>query len=175
MPGGKVAFYSGILPVCQDEAGVAVVMGHEVAHAIANHGRERMSQGLIQQLGGVALSVAIADKPEETQALYYAAYAIGSNYGAMLPYSRLHESEADKLGLIFMAMAGYDPHVAPQFWQRMQAATGGQAPPEWLSTHPNPENRIKALNEFMPKAMKYYKKSVKGANPGPLKAKFQKP
>lgn len=177
MPGGKVAFYTGIMPVCQDDKGIAVVMGHEVAHAIANHGRERMSQGLIQQMGGLALSVAIQDKPEETQALYYTAYAIGSQYGALLPYSRLHESEADKLGLIFMAMAGYDPHEAPEFWKRMQAATGGQAPPEWLSTHPNPENRIAALNEFMPKAMKYYKKSGNAGNSsgGKIKAKFVDP
>ncbi|MCF8368183.1 MAG: M48 family metallopeptidase [Bacteroidales bacterium] len=156
MPGGKVAFYTGILPVCQDEAGVAVVMGHEVAHAIANHGRERMSQGLIQQMGGMALAIAIQDKPEETQALYYTAYAIGSTYGAILPYSRLHESESDKLGLIFMAMAGYDPTEAPKFWERMAAATGGQEPPEWLSTHPSHSSRIEDLKAYIPKAMKYY-------------------
>jgi predicted Zn-dependent protease len=156
MPGGKVAFYTGILPVCQDEKGVAVVMGHEVAHAIANHGGERMSQGLMQQLGGVALAVAVKDKPEETQALFFTAYGIGSTLGAILPYSRLHESEADKLGLIFMAMAGYDPHEAPEFWKRMQVAAGSPPVPEWMSTHPSPENRIEALNAYMGKAMKYY-------------------
>jgi len=160
MPGGKVAFYTGILPVCQDEKGIAVVMGHEVAHAIANHGRERLSQGMLQQLGGVAVAVAVKDEPEQMQALYYTAYAIGSTYGAMLPYSRLHESEADKLGLIFMAMAGYDPHEAPIFWERM-AKTGGQQPPEFLSTHPSHEHRIRDLNNYMATAMKYYKKGVK--------------
>lgn len=160
MPGGKVAFYSGIMPVCRDEAGVAVVMGHEVAHAVANHGGERMSQGLIQQLGGVALAVAIKDKPEETQALFFTAYAIGTTYGAMLPYSRLHESEADKLGLIFMSMAGYDPHEAPEFWKRMKALAGSPPVPEWLSTHPSPEHRIEDLNAYMPKAMKYYKQTT---------------
>lgn len=156
MPGGKVAFYTGIMLVCQDDAGVAVVMGHEIAHAIANHGSERMSQGLMQQLGGVALSVAIKDKPEETQALFYTAYGIGTTYGAMLPYSRLHETEADKLGLIFMAMAGYDPREAPKFWERMDAITGSPPMPEWMSTHPSHESRIENLNEFMPEAMKYY-------------------
>ncbi len=166
MPGGKVAFYSGIMPICKDEAGVAVVMGHEVAHAIANHGRERMSQGLVQQLGGVALAVAIQDKPQETQQLFYSAYAIGTTYGAMLPYSRLHESEADKLGLIFMAMAGYDPHEAPKFWERMAAQSSGQQPPEWMSTHPSHESRIENLNEYMPTAMKYYKKQQKQTRGG---------
>ena len=162
MPGGKVAFYTGIMPICQDEAGVAVVMGHEVAHAVARHGGERMSQGLVQQLGGVALSVALQDKPEETQQLFNTAYAVGTTYGAMLPYSRLHESEADKLGLIFMAMAGYDPHEAPEFWERMKANSRGGAPPEWMSTHPSHETRIENLNDYIPKAMKYYNKSSEG-------------
>jgi predicted Zn-dependent protease len=158
MPGGKVVFYTGIMPICQDETGVAVVMGHEVAHAIANHGAERMSQGLVQQMGGQALSVALSSKPAETQALYNAAYGIASNYGAMLPFSRLHESEADKMGLIFMAMAGFDPQEAPKFWERMQKKSGGAAPPEFLSTHPSHESRIKDLNAQIPEAMKYYKK-----------------
>ena len=170
MPGGKVAFYTGILPVCQDEKGVAVVMGHEVAHAIANHGRERMSQQMMQQLGGVAVAVAVKDEPEEMQAIYNTAYAIGSTYGAMLPYSRLHESEADKLGLIFMAMAGYDPHEAPIFWERM-AKTGGQQPPEFLSTHPSHEHRINELNSYMPTAMKYYKKEQRQNKPKTNKPK----
>jgi len=158
MPGGKVVFYTGIMPICQDEVGVAVVMGHEVAHAIANHGAERMSQGLIQQMGGEALSVALASKPAETQALYNTAYGVASNYGAMLPFSRLHESEADKMGLIFMAMAGYNPEAAPDFWERMAKNSGGGAPPEFLSTHPSHETRIEDLKAQIPEAMKYYKK-----------------
>ena len=158
MPGGKVAFYTGIMPICQDEKGVAVVMGHEVAHAIANHGRERMSQGLIQQLGGVALSVALSEKPAETQQLFSMAYGVTTTYGVMLPYSRLQESEADKMGLIFMAMAGYDPHEAPIFWERMVENSKGAQPPEFLSTHPAHETRIKDLEKEMPKAMKYYRK-----------------
>ena len=113
MPGGKVAFYTGILPYCQDENGIAVVMGHEGAHAIAQHGNERMSQALLQQLGGVALSVALAQEPEQTQALFGQAYGLGAHFGVMLPFSRKHESEADELGLYFMAMAGYDPQTAP--------------------------------------------------------------
>lgn len=158
MPGGKVAFYTGIMPLCQDEVGVAVVMGHEVAHAIANHGGERMSQGLIQQMGGVALAVALREKPESTQALAMAAYGVGTTVAGILPYSRLHESEADHLGLIFMAMAGYDPREAPKFWQRMAAMNKGNKPPEFLSTHPSDQTRINNLNKEMPEALKYYKK-----------------
>jgi len=157
MPGGKVAFYTGIMPICKDETGVAVVMGHEVAHAIANHGAERMSQGLMQQMGGVALDVATANQPGETRALFGVAYGVASNYGAVLPFSRLHESEADKMGLIFMAMAGYDPREAPKFWERMASNSGGAAPPEFMSTHPSHDTRIKNLNEQIPEAMKYYK------------------
>jgi predicted Zn-dependent protease len=162
MPGGKVAFYTGILPVCEDEAGVAVVMGHEVAHAIANHGGERMSQALIQQAGGVALAVALQEQPQQTQALAMAAYTGGSTIVGMLPFSRLHESEADELGLYFMAMAGYDPAEAPEFWKRM--SKGGSSTPEFLSTHPSGDTRIKKLNENMPKAMKFYKASKKATN-----------
>ncbi|QTN39636.1 M48 family metallopeptidase [Cryomorphaceae bacterium] len=157
MPGGKVAFYEGILPVCKDDAGVAVVMGHEIAHAIASHGNERMTQGLAQQLGAVALSEALSTKPEETQALFLQAYGLGSQVGAILPFSRLQESEADKMGLVFMAMAGYDPRVAPEFWERMSALSTGEAPDELLSTHPSDERRIRELNEYMPEALKYYK------------------
>jgi len=155
MPGGKVAFYTGILPICQDETGVAVVMGHEVAHAIAEHGGERMSQGLVLQMGGMALNEALSQKPEQTQALYMTAFAIGAQYGAMLPFSRKHESEADQMGLIFMALAGYDPQAAPVFWQRM-SAQGGGAPPEFMSTHPSDETRIRQLNEHMAEALRYY-------------------
>lgn len=157
MPGGKVAFYAGIMPICKDETGVAVVMGHEVAHAIANHGAERMSQGLLQQMGGAALDVAMVNQPNETRALFGVAYGVASNYGAVLPFSRLHESEADKMGLIFMAMAGYDPREAPKFWERMSKNSGGAAPPEFMSTHPSHETRIRELNEQIPEAMKYYK------------------
>ena len=157
MPGGKVVVYTGILPYTKTEAGLAVVMGHEIAHAIARHGNERMSQELAVQLGGMALSAALESKPEETKQLFFAAYGIGTQVGVMLPYSRQHETEADKLGLIFMAMAGYDPHVAIDFWKRM-AQSGGQKPPEILSTHPADETRIKNLKEFLPEAMKYYNK-----------------
>lgn len=156
MPGGKVVFYTGILPVCQDEVGMAVVMGHEVAHAIAGHGNERMSQGLMVQLGGMALSKALDQKPEETKQLYMTAFGLGSQVGVLLPYSRLHESEADEMGLIFMAMAGYDPNQAVAFWQRMASLSGG-APPEFLSTHPSDETRIKKIQKALPKALKYYK------------------
>jgi len=155
MPGGKVAFYTGILPVCQDVNGVAVVMGHEVAHAIANHGGERMSQGLVTQLGGMALDVALKEKPEQTRQLAMLAYGVGAQVGVLLPYSRTHESEADHIGLILMARAGYDPEDAVPFWERMNQE-GGARPPEFLSTHPNPETRIRQLNEWMPEALKYY-------------------
>ncbi|MCK9292418.1 MAG: M48 family metallopeptidase [Bacteroidales bacterium] len=158
MPGGKVVFYTGILPITKDEAGLAVVMGHEIAHAIAEHGNERMSQGLITELGGIALSVALQEKPEQTQALWLTAYGLGSQVGVMLPFSRLHESEADRLGLIFMAMAGYDPEQAVSFWQRMADMKGGQAPPEFLSTHPSDAKRIEQIKKWLPEAMQYYKK-----------------
>jgi predicted Zn-dependent protease len=155
MPGGKVAFYTGILPICQDNTGVAVVMGHEIAHAIAEHGGERMSHELALQMGGMALSEAIKTEPEETKALYMTAFGVGAQYGAMLPFSRKHESEADHMGLIFMALAGYDPREAPKFWERMSAGGGG-APPEFMSTHPSDETRIRELNERMPEALGYY-------------------
>ena len=155
MPGGKVAFYTGILPICGDEAGVAVVMGHEVAHAIAEHGSERMSQQLALSLGGMALGEAVKNKPEETQAIWMTVFAVGAQFGAMLPYSRTHELEADHMGLIFMAMAGYDPQEAPKFWERM-AAVGGQAPPEFMSTHPSDVTRIRHLKENMPEALQHY-------------------
>jgi len=156
MPGGKVVFYTGILPITKDEAGLAVVMGHEIAHAIARHGNERMSQGLALQGGGMAIGVALSNQPELTQNLFSQAYGLSSQLG-MLKYSRMHESEADKMGLVFMAMAGYDPREAPEFWKRM-AAIGGQKPPEFLSTHPHDDTRIKDLNDYMDEALKHYKK-----------------
>jgi len=158
MPGGKVVVYTGILPVTQNETGLAVVMGHEIAHAIAQHGAERMSQGLLQQLGGVALSVALKDEPETTQNLFMTAYGLGSTIGVVLPYSRTHESEADRLGLIFMAMAGYDPNAAVDFWTRMSQSKEGASPPEFLSTHPSDKTRIADLKKHMPEALQYYKK-----------------
>lgn len=158
MPGGKVVFYTGILPITKDETGLAVVMGHEIAHAIAEHGNERMSQGMLTQLGGMALSKALESKPQETQALWMTAFGVGTQLGVMLPYSRLHESEADRLGIIFMAMAGYDPNKSVEFWERMAANKGGAAPPEFLSTHPSDETRIADLKKHIPEAMKYYKK-----------------
>jgi predicted Zn-dependent protease len=155
MPGGKVVIYSGILPITEDETGLAVVMGHEIAHAVARHGNERMSQQMSVQLGGAALSAALSEKPEQTQNIFMAAYGLGSQVAYTLPYSRTHESEADQLGLIFMAMAGYNPREAVDFWQRM-SQIGGQKPPEFLSTHPSDETRVRKLREFMPEALKYY-------------------
>lgn len=158
MPGGKVVVYTGLLPVTQNETGLAVVMGHEIAHAIAEHGNERMSQGLLAQMGGAALDAALAQKPEETRALWMTAFGVGVQVGALLPYSRLQESEADHLGIIFMAMAGYDPNQALAFWERMATNKEGQAPPEFLSTHPSDATRISKIKERLPEAMKYYTK-----------------
>ena len=157
MPGGKVAFYTAILPICKDETGIAVVMGHEVAHAIANHGRERMSQGLAAEFGLSTIGVAMGQNPTLTQQIFMQAVGMGTNVG-MLKFSRSHESEADHMGLIFMAMAGYDPSTAPKFWERMATLSGGQQPPEFLSTHPSHETRIKDLESWIPEAMQYYKK-----------------
>ncbi len=156
MPGGKVVVYSGLLPVAKDEAGLAVVMGHEIAHAIAGHGNERMSQGLIAQLGGIALSKALEEKPQLTQQLWMTAFGLGAQVGVLLPFSRLHESEADRLGLIFMSMAGYNPESAVGFWERMSALKGGQAPPEFLSTHPADQTRIENIKKILPEAMEFY-------------------
>jgi len=158
MPGGKVAVYTGILPLTQDDTGLAVVMGHEVAHAMAKHGNERMSQALLVQLGGAGLSVALANHPNQTQQIFLGVYGVTANVGVMLPYSRLHESEADRIGLILMAKAGYDPREAVPFWQRMNKK-GGSKPPEFLSTHPAPETRIKDIQAHIPEAMKYYGES----------------
>ncbi len=156
MPGGKVVFYTGILPLCRDETGVAVVMGHEIAHAVANHGNERMSQALLVQFGVVALSEALNSKPSLTRQLWLAAFGAGAQLGLLLPYSRLHEYEADFLGLIFMASAGYDPHEGVAFWERM-SKIGGQRPPEFLSTHPSDKARVEKIRETLPKAIEYYK------------------
>jgi predicted Zn-dependent protease len=167
MPGGKVVFYTGILPLCRDENGIAVVMGHEVSHAIASHGAERMSQGLMAQgiltAGQVGLGVAMANKPQETQNMWMGLFGIAApaaaNVGYILPNSRNQESEADRLGLTFMAMAGYDPRVAIDFWKRM-AAAGGQKPPLFLSTHPADNTRVSNLQKLMPDALAIYQKTT---------------
>lgn len=157
MPGGKVVVYTGILPYTQDDNGLAVVMSHEIAHAVARHGNERMSQQLLAQFGNIALDELIKNKPEQTQGIFDAAYGVGAQYGVMLPFSREHELEADHLGLIFMAMAGYNPQTAVQFWERM-SQTGGQKPPEFLSTHPADQTRIDKIKSYLPEVMKYYNK-----------------
>jgi predicted Zn-dependent protease len=157
MPGGKVTVYSGILPITRDEAGLAAVMGHEVAHVIARHGNERMSQQLVTQMGGQALSAVVASQPETAQALWMKVFGVGTQVGVMLPYSRLQEKEADHLGLIFMAMAGYDPHAAVDVWQRM-AQQRGAGVPEFLSTHPADQTRIRQIQENLPEAMGYYRR-----------------
>ncbi len=156
MPGGKVVVYKGILPITKDETGLAVVLGHEVAHAIARHGNERVSQQMGLTLGGIGLSVAASNKPQETQDIINAAYGLGTSAGVLLPFSRKHESEADKMGLIFMAMAGYNPREAAAFWTRMNQK-GGANVPELLSTHPSHGTRIKDINDFLPTALQYYK------------------
>jgi predicted Zn-dependent protease len=155
MPGGKVAVYTGILPITQDETGLAVVMAHEIAHAVAKHGSERMSQALLQQAGGQALSAALSTNSAATQQLALQAFGVGSQVG-LLKYGRNQESEADHLGLIFMAMAGYNPEGAITFWQRMDARENQASPPEFLSTHPSNGTRIADIQRELPEARKYY-------------------
>ncbi len=158
MPGGKVAVYTGILPITGDEAGLATVMGHEIAHAIAQHSAERASQMTLAQLGGVAVGAATSGKSETTQAIVNQLYGIGGQL-TILKYGRNQELEADKMGLSFMAMAGYNPTNAIGFWQRMaRASSGSNKPPEFLSTHPTDDSRIAQIQRDLPAAMKYYKK-----------------
>lgn len=158
MPGGKVVVYTGILPVAGDANGLAVVIGHEIAHVFAKHGAERLTQGLLVEMGGIGLSRAIREKPQATRELFMTCYGLGAQIGLVLPYSRVHEMEADRLGLIFMAMAGYDPHHALTFWQRMaERAKGQPRPPEFLSTHPADSTRIQAIRGLLPEAMEYYR------------------
>lgn len=156
LPGGKVAFWDGIMPICETDAGVAVVMGHEVAHALAHHGAERMSQGMGAELVGQLLSVGLggADPAVRDRALQ--AYGLGAQVGVMLPFSRSHESEADHIGLILMAEAGYDPRAAVNFWKKM-SQQGGKKPPEFLSTHPADETRIRQIEQWLPEALSHYK------------------
>lgn len=152
MPGGKIVFYSGILPICKDDAGMATVMGHEVAHALANHGQQRMSADVVQQLGAAGVAVATNNKSQETQQLAMTAYGATTQFGGMLPFSRAHESEADMIGLTLMAIAGYNPETAVAFWERMAAQSGGQSPPEFMSTHPSNATRIAKIKELIPQA-----------------------
>ena len=153
MPGGKVAFYTGILPVAKNETGVAVIMGHEVAHALANHGQQRMSAGQLQQIVGAAGMMAIGDD-QESQQLFATAYGLGTQVGVMLPFSRKHETEADRIGIKLMAIAGYNPEEAPELWQRMKEESGGGGPPQFLSTHPSSEERIQNLKSLVDDAKK---------------------
>ena len=157
LPGGKVVFYTGILPICANEDGIAAVMGHEIAHAFAKHGQERMSQGQLQALGGVA--VAIGTRNDENAQIWNAAYGLGTQVGVMLPFSRAHETEADKLGLVFMIMAGYNGEEAAEVWVRMsERAKGKKAPPKILSTHPSNQSRIETLRAYLPEAKRLAKK-----------------
>lgn len=157
MPGGKVVFFEGILPMTKTEAGMAVVMGHEIAHAVAKHANERMSQQMAAQFGSGIADMLLSNKTAATRQTINMLYGIGAQVGVMLPYSRKHEYEADKLGLLFMAMAGYDPNEAVAFWERMSADSKGSAF-EFMSTHPSDENRIAAMKAALPEALKYYKK-----------------
>lgn len=156
LPGGKIAVYSGILPVTKDDNGLAVVLGHETAHAIARHGAERMTDDLALQLGGAGLQQLIQQKSPATQQVVMAAFGAGATIGVMLPFSRSMESEADRIGLVIMAKAGYDPRVAPDFWKRMMAASSGSNPPTFLSSHPADDTRVRNLEKWMPEALTYY-------------------
>ena len=157
MPGGKIAFYTGILPIAQNETGVAAIMGHEVAHALANHGQQRMSKGMLQQIGAIGVAVGTSGQNPQQQQMWQQAYGIGSTLG-ILAYSRKHENEADKIGLYLMAVAGYNPDEASELWKRMKANSGGQAPPQFLSTHPSNDVRIANLKELSPLAKAEAKK-----------------
>ena len=159
MPGGKVVVFTGLLPVAKNEAGLAVVMGHEIAHAVARHANERVSHQMALQLGGSAVSTALGGSGTAANAIFRDLYGLGANLGVLLPYSRLQETEADHLGLIFMAMAGYDPTEALRFWERMMHTKKGGAPPELLSTHPSDRTRIEQIRKFLPEALKYYRES----------------
>jgi len=154
MPGGKIAFYTGILPIAENEAGVAAIMGHEVAHALANHGQQRMSAGQIQQTVGAVGTIALGNQGQQTQDLFTAAYGIGSQIGIMLPFSRNHETEADKIGIKLMAIAGYNPDEAAKLWKRMKESSGGvgAGPPQFLSTHPSNHERINNLQNWSAEA-----------------------
>lgn len=163
MPGGKVVFYKGIMPICANEDGVAAVMGHEVAHAFAKHGQERMSQGQLQQIGGLAVALGTSGKSQESQQIWNMAFGIGSQLG-MLKFSRTHEQEADRLGLVFMIMAGYNGREAAEVWVRMSQRSGGGSTPQILSTHPSNASRIQDLRTYLPTARKFAAKYNAQAN-----------
>ena len=156
MPGGKIVVYTGLLPVTQNEAALAVVVGHEIAHAVAKHGNERMSQALVAE-GIGTIGGAVTQGNAKVNGIFNSIYGPGATIGVLLPNSRKQELEADKFGLIFTAMSGYNPQEAVPLWQRMQSMSNGQRPPEFLSTHPTEENRIARLKALMPEALKYYK------------------
>ncbi len=159
LPGGKVGVYEGILEVAATDAELATVMGHEVAHVAARHGGERMSEMLLVSMGGMALSAALREEPQQTRQLYLLAYGVGTQLGRILPHSRRQELEADQIGLLYMARAGYDPRAAVSFWKKMEKAGGGKQAPVFLSTHPSHGQRIERLQRWMPKALREYRKS----------------
>jgi predicted Zn-dependent protease len=162
LPGGKTAVYSGLLPVARDTAGLAVVMGHEIAHAIARHGAERMSQAQVLGIGGQVLGAAVGGEGVGRAAM--AAYGLGAQVGVLLPFGRSQEAEADEIGLMLMAKAGYDPRAAASFWERMEASSSGKAPPEWLSTHPSYGTRRAGIRKSIDKALELYRV----ASPAPV-------
>ena len=165
LPGGKIAVYTGILTVAETDAGLATVMGHEVAHATARHGGERMSVGILAQIGAVGLNVALRNEDPEVVSAVNAAFGTGVTLGGILPFNRKQESEADRIGLVYMARAGYDPRESVNFWNRMADANKGKpSPPEFLSTHPSYGTRVKNLNRWMPEAIGIYNKSTKAQN-----------
>ena len=153
LPGGKVAVYTGILEVAQNADGLSAVMDHEIAHAIARHGAERMAHQKLVQIGTLAASMAMSDMDIGTQQMVFGALGVGAQYGVLMPFSREHESEADRIGLIFLARACFDPTEAPRLWERMGQAGGGRAPAEFMSTHPSPATRIRQFQEWMPEAL----------------------
>lgn len=165
LPGGKMAVYTGLIPVTQNDNAMAVVMGHEIAHALLRHGSQRMAQQKLVQMGQVAAGVAVGNMDPQQQQMVMAALGAGTQYGLVLPYGRKHETQADEVGLMLAAAACYDPREAIPLWQRMSELNGGQRPPEFASTHPDPANRMQHLQELMPRALGYYSKYCGGKSP----------
>jgi predicted Zn-dependent protease len=161
LPGGKVVVYTGILPVCETEAGLAAVMGHEIGHALARHGAERMAQHQVVQIGTLAAAASLGDMDPRAQQTVIALLGAGAQVGVLLPFSRSHESEADHIGILLMADAGYDPRWSIRLWQNMKKMAGGGAPPEFLSTHPGHDTRIKDLQGWLPQAETLYARSAR--------------